>query len=169
MGAGMMHLDEPGCKPAFLNRDGMQVLDRTADYNTYCAIVAGTVSHMATELITRQYNISDDPFHRLAAAGEACARALQKTNILQDFPTDVARGYCYIPDEWLQTAAYAPLALVGAPAAFNRAVIEDILAELETGAQFILDLPAEAADFRQASMPPHPNAARRSLKPSSTP
>ncbi len=149
---GMRRLDEPGHEPVFLDIDGVKVTAQPADYNQYCYIVAGTVGHMATELVARRYNINGDLGPRLLEAGEACGRALQKTNILKDFAEDLERGVCYIPDAWLQTAGRTPLTFGGASPAFKRIVFEDLLAELEVATQYVLDLPLEAADYRMASL-----------------
>ena len=50
---------------------------------------AGTVGHLATELVILQYQLSDDVAQRSAHAAEACGRALQKTNIVKDFAEDL--------------------------------------------------------------------------------
>jgi phytoene/squalene synthetase len=79
---GMMHLDDAGREPVFLDVSGVKVLARPHDYNRYCYIVAGTVGHMATQLVTQRYGINGARRHRLLEASEACGRALQKTNVL---------------------------------------------------------------------------------------
>ena len=98
----------------FVERAGVKVLAQPADYDRYCYIVAGTVGHMATELVTYRYGINGAAGDSLRAASEACGRALQKTNILKDFAEDLERGVCYLPDEWLQATGRTPLALAGA-------------------------------------------------------
>jgi phytoene/squalene synthetase len=52
----------------------------------------------------------------LLTGSKACGRTLQKTNIIKDFVEDLARQVCYLPDAWLRSIDYTPLALAGAPA-----------------------------------------------------
>jgi farnesyl-diphosphate farnesyltransferase len=152
MTEGMKHLEDPSRVPNFVERRGVKVLDGRDDYNYYCYIVAGTVGHMATELVTHRYSINGATGSRLLDASEACGRALQKTNILKDFAEDLERGVCYLPDEWLRMSDHAPLALGGASGEFKRAVLDDILSELEVATQYVIDLPLEARDYRMASL-----------------
>jgi farnesyl-diphosphate farnesyltransferase len=152
MSEGMIHLDEPGREPIFLDVGGISVLARPVDYNHYCYIVAGTVGRMATELVAERYGIDGAVRGRLLEASEACGRALQKTNILKDFAEDLQRGVCYLPDEWLQMGDRSPLAFGGAPLSFKQIVFEDLLAELDAATQYVRDLPREAGDYRLASL-----------------
>jgi farnesyl-diphosphate farnesyltransferase len=152
MSEGMTHLDDPETSPNFVERHGVKVLARRDDYDDYCFIVAGTVGHMATELVLHQYHVNGETGGRLVGASEACGRALQKTNILKDFAEDLERGVAYLPDEWLHMADYAPLAFGGAPLEFKRIVLEDILSELEVATQYVIDLPLEASGYRMASL-----------------
>lgn len=152
MSEGMKNLDDPGREPIFLDVGGVSVLARPGDYNHYCYVVAGTVGRMATELVAQRYGINGAVRGRLLEAGDACGRALQKTNILKDFAEDLERGVCYLPDEWLQMADRSPLAFGGAPLAFKQIVFEDLLADLEAATQYLLDLPLEASDYRLASL-----------------
>jgi farnesyl-diphosphate farnesyltransferase len=152
MANGMRFLDDPGRQPVFLDLGGVKALASPSDYNYYCYIVAGTVGHMATELVTHAYNIDGPVGRRLLEASETCGRALQKTNILKDFAEDLERGVCYLPDEWLRLADRTPLSFGGASPAFIRAVFEDVLAELAIASQYVLELPLAARDYRQASL-----------------
>jgi farnesyl-diphosphate farnesyltransferase len=83
---------------------------------------------------------------------EACGRSLQKTNIIKDFAEDLRRGICYLPDSWLREAAYQPLSLSGAPAAWTAMVLGDVLAELREATEYLLSLPYHAAGYRRASL-----------------
>jgi farnesyl-diphosphate farnesyltransferase len=152
MAEGMARLDDGADEPCFVDVRGVKVLARPADYNQYCFIVAGTVGRMATELVLQRYGVNGAAGERLLTASEACGRALQKTNILKDFAEDLARGVCYLPDEWLAMADRTPLAFGGAPAAFKRTVVEDLLAELDVATGYVLDLPLAAGDYRLASL-----------------
>jgi farnesyl-diphosphate farnesyltransferase len=152
MAEGMTHLDEANIEPRFLDVGGLRVLARPADYNQYCYIVAGTVGHMATELVIHRYGVGGPQRQRLLDASEACGRALQKTNILKDFAEDLTRGVCYLPDEWLELTDRSPLAFDGASPAFKQVVVEDILADLQVATEYMLDLPTEASDYRLAGL-----------------
>jgi len=149
---GMRHLADPGRDPLFIEHQGLRVLSREEDYDEYCFIVAGTVGHMATELIINYYNLNSEESKRLKYTSDACGRALQKTNILKDFNNDLGRGICYLPDEWLKDAAYSPLSLEGAPTEWKQMVIENILGELRTATDYVISLPIYAEGYRQASL-----------------
>ena len=110
---GMRYLSDPRRDPVFVAHQGIQVLSCEKDYDEYCFIVAGTVGHMATELVINFYGFDGDASKRLKETSEACGRALQKTNILKDFRKDLGRGICYLPDEWLKETAYSPLSMTG--------------------------------------------------------
>jgi farnesyl-diphosphate farnesyltransferase len=152
MTEGMTHLDDPGREPVFLDAGNVKVLARPADYDRYCYIVAGTVGHMATELVIHRYGIGGAQGRRLLEMSEACGRALQKTNILKDFAEDLERGVCYLPDEWLRITHRTPLAFHGATSAFKHTVMDDILADLQIATEYVLDLPLAATDYRTASL-----------------
>ena len=126
MADGMRRLDDPDHEPRFTEWAGVKVLARLSDYDHYCYIVAGTVGHMATELVTYRYDINGAVGDSLRATSEACGRALQKTNILKDFAEDLERGVCYLPDEWLAATRRTPLALAGASTIFRQTVFDDL-------------------------------------------
>jgi len=152
MADGMMRLEDPEYDPLFLDHQGIRVLSKEADYDEYCFIVAGTVGHMATELVIDTYNLNGDVSHNLLETSEACGRALQKTNILKDFRNDLGRGICYLPDEWLREVAYSPLSLEGVPAAWKQMVIKNILDELHTATEYVTSLPLELETYRQSTL-----------------
>jgi farnesyl-diphosphate farnesyltransferase len=83
---------------------------------------------------------------------EACGRGLQKTNIVKDFAKDLARGICYLPDEWMREIEHTPLALVGAPTSWRQKVVDNVLDELSDSVQYLLDLPYTATGYRMASL-----------------
>ncbi len=107
---------------------------------------------MATELAVAFYGMSGPHVSRLFASCEACGRGLQKTNIVKDFHKDLLRGISYLPDEWLGQTAYRPLALDGAPVAWKRLVIDDVLADLREATQYVLALPYRVKGYRIASL-----------------
>lgn len=134
--------------------DGSRVrrLRGVDDYNRYCFVVAGTVGRMATELAVDQFGLAVGPAERLRALSDACGRGLQKTNIVKDFVDDLARGICYLPDDWLSEIGRAPLALLGAPVEWTRHVIGDVLAELREATEYVRVLPVRAHGYRLGSL-----------------
>ena len=152
MAQGMSQLDDPEARPLSIQRQGLTVLESEADYHEYCYIAAGTVGHMATELVIEQYQLSEDVTPTLHALAEACGRGMQKTNILKDFLVDLTRGISYLPDTWLREADYAPLALRGAGSAWKAMVLGDVLDELRAATEYVLALPHSARGYRRASL-----------------
>ena len=120
MADGMLRIEDPDQHPLLEDRDGVRVLAAESDYNAYCFYVAGTVGHMATELVVVHYGLADDVATRLSASCEACGRGLQKTNILKDFAEDLGRGISYLPYTWHREADFAPLSLAGAPVQWKK-------------------------------------------------
>jgi farnesyl-diphosphate farnesyltransferase len=152
MATGMRLLGKPGTAPVFVNHGGVQVLALPEDYNRYCYIVAGTVGHMGSALAVHHYGLESEVASRLEAGAEACGRALQKTNIVKDFPEDLKRGVSYLPAEWLAQTEFAPLELRGGTPAFLHAVLLDVLEELQSSLDYVLALPVAAAGYRKASL-----------------
>jgi farnesyl-diphosphate farnesyltransferase len=152
MAQGMSRLSDPAGRPHFVRYGGVDVLEEAADYNEYCYYVAGTVGHMASELVVLQYGLPDDVARALDIRAEACGRSLQKTNILKDFAEDIWRGVCYLPGEWLRQVDYAPLRLQGAPPSWQAIVFDDVLEELRDATEYLVALPYDAAGYRRASL-----------------
>jgi farnesyl-diphosphate farnesyltransferase len=152
MADGMLRVENPEEHPLLEDRDGIRVLAAESDYNAYCFYVAGTVGHMATELVVVHYGLAEDVAARLTAACEACGRGLQKTNILKDFAKDLGRGISYLPYAWLREADCAPLSLAGAPVQWKKKVIDDVVRELRDATEYAVALPYEAAGYRTASL-----------------
>lgn len=152
MAEGMAGLEDAERRPYFAERNGVQVLRDQVDYDAYCYIVAGTVGRMSTELVIEHYGVDADAAERLRATAEACGRGLQKTNIIKDFAKDLRRGVCYLPDRWLRESRYAPLSLQGAPGAWTRQVIGNVLDELRASTEYVLALPYHAEGYRMASL-----------------
>jgi len=149
---GMRQIEDPGQAPSMVSRNGARLLANVGDYNGYCYFVAGTVGHMATELVIQHYGLADDVAVQLRANCEACGRGLQKTNIVKDYAKDLSRGISYLPDEWLREADYAPLSLDGAPVAWKKKVIDDVMDELRDATDYVLALPYSAVGYRTASL-----------------
>ena len=152
MADGMLRVEDPDQHPLLENHGGVRVLATETDYNEYCFYVAGTVGHMATELVVVHYGLAEDVTTRLLATCEACGRGLQKTNILKGFAEDLGRGISYLPYTWHREADFAPLSLAGAPAEWKRKVIEDVVRELHDATEYVLALPYDAAGYRMASL-----------------
>jgi farnesyl-diphosphate farnesyltransferase len=93
----------------------LSYLDTEAELHDYCYVVAGCVGLM----LTRLFDAEDRPDPTLAAERERRApivgEALQLTNILLDWPTDVRRGRCHVPQTWLNEWGLTPATLVGEP------------------------------------------------------
>jgi farnesyl-diphosphate farnesyltransferase len=137
-----------GGPPAVVARGAIRVLASADDTHRYCYVVAGTAGHMLTELAAEHYVIDEGELAGLRVLAERCGRALQKTNILKDFAEDRARGVCYLPDAWLAEIDHRPLSLSGAPLAWKRRVIADVLDDLEVFLRYIAALPRRAVGFR---------------------
>jgi farnesyl-diphosphate farnesyltransferase len=152
MADGMLRIEDPGQRPQFEVRGNVRMLADEADYNAYCYYVAGTVGHMATELVAIYYGLDREEGLKLEASCEACGRGLQKTNIIKDFAEDLERGVSYLPYAWHREAALAPLSLGGAPEWWKQKVIEDVLQELHTSTEYVLALPYSAAGYRMACL-----------------
>jgi farnesyl-diphosphate farnesyltransferase len=152
MADGMLRVEDPDQHPLLENRDGVRVLAAESDFNEYCYYVAGTVGHMATELVVVHYGLAEDVAARLTATCEACGRGLQKTNILKGFAEDLSRGISYLPYTWHREADDAPLSLAGAPLEWKKKVIADVVRDLHDATEYLLALPYDAAGYRMASL-----------------
>jgi farnesyl-diphosphate farnesyltransferase len=152
MAERMSHIGEIGRHPSFIDQQGTHMLASKNDYDDYGYIVAGTVGHLATELVIDYYNLNGETSHEVLSTCEACGRALQKTNILKDFVKDLARGISYLPGEWLRDADYSPLRLEGAQLDWKQMVFEDILNELNTATKYVLALPKNVIGYRMATL-----------------
>jgi len=152
MAEGMRLIENPEQAPQLIRHKGVQMLADEEDYNRYCFFVAGTVGHMATELVIQHYQLNDDIAETLLDTSEACGRGLQKTNILKDFAEDLQRGVSYLPASWHQEIEYEALALAGAPIEWKHNVIDDIVGELRVATMYVLALPYTAAGYRMAAL-----------------
>jgi farnesyl-diphosphate farnesyltransferase len=152
MADGMLRVEDPAQHPLLEDRDGVRVLAAESDYNEYCFYVAGTVGHMATELVVAHYGLPEDVAARLTATCEACGRGLQKTNIVKGFVEDLRRGISYLPYTWHREADYAPLSLAGAPLRWKKKVIDDVVRELHDATEYLVALPYDTAGYRMASL-----------------
>jgi farnesyl-diphosphate farnesyltransferase len=110
-------------------------LDDERELDDYCWTVAGCVGVMLTEVFAAEYGRESAAAHeaRLALA-PVVGEALQLTNILLDWPSDVRRGRCYLPASWLDEHRLTPADLVGRERPGARAIV----ARLETRARAAL-------------------------------
>jgi len=128
-------------------------LETEAELHDYCWVVAGCVGVMLTRLFA--------PLASGDRPGDAAARleraprmgeALQLTNILLDWPSDVRRGRCFMPAAWLAEFSMTPGDLVGAPSAGQREIL-DRLESLARRAlvvvpEYLSHVPARALRYR---------------------
>ena len=91
---------------------GLPYLDTEAELHEYCFVVAGCVGVMLTRLAARRAPAAAAVEARRLALAPRVGEALQLTNILLDWPSDVRRGRCHLPAEWLAQWGLAPEALV---------------------------------------------------------
>ena len=88
-------------------------LEDETELHDYCWCVAGCVGRMLTRLFSRRHPGRSPGLDqaRLECA-PAVGEALQLTNIILDWPTDVRRGRCYVPGAWLRELKLSPADLV---------------------------------------------------------
>ncbi len=152
MSKGMKAVKLPNEPPVFITYNGITLPENLAGYNQYCYYVAGTVGHLATELVILEYDVVSDVAANLLLNSEACGRALQKTNIIKDFAKDIQRGFTYLPATWMQAVDYAPLVLEGASSEWRYAVLKDVLNELADSVAYVVSLPETAVGYRRACL-----------------
>jgi len=139
-------------KPVMVTRNGVRILAEENDYSCYCYFVAGTVGLMGTELAIDHYQFNVDTAKRLLGHSQTCGQALQKTNIVKDFPEDLANGICYLPDVWMQEVDGLPLLLEGAPKKWTQKVLDNVMTEINNSVAYVIDIPYEAVGYRLASL-----------------
>ncbi len=153
MARGMEQISNPNQEVGiFISHDGIRLPANEKGYDKYCYFVAGTVGRMITEMSISHYALESKPAQRLLENSEASGRALQKTNIVKDFAKDLARGVCYLPEDWLKEANFDPLRLEGAPFRWKKKVLDNVLKEFDDFVNYILDLPTTALGLRKACL-----------------
>jgi farnesyl-diphosphate farnesyltransferase len=117
-------------------------IDTDEELHDYCWVVAGCVGVMLTRL-----------FNRLAPAGEAreaerlalapvVGEALQLTNIVLDWTTDLERGRCHVPAAWLAETGVSPAELTD----LTRPGVRDLSSRMERLARAALSRVPEYLD-----------------------
>lgn len=152
MAQGMCRTIDPAPNDFFTDYDGVRLPLTHGDYDRYCYYVAGTVGSMITDMVVHFYGINGETADALRHDSRTCGRGLQKTNIVKDFGRDLARGFSFLPQEWLAEIDYAPLRLGGAPVEWKRKVLQDVLAELDGSVSYVTGLPLRAPGFRKAGL-----------------
>jgi farnesyl-diphosphate farnesyltransferase len=88
-------------------------LDDERELEDYCWVVAGCVGVMLTRLYALAHGGDGTPSHaRRLELAPRVGQALQLTNILLDWPSDVRKGRCHVPSSWLEEAGLRPADLV---------------------------------------------------------
>ena len=88
-------------------------LDTEDELHDYCWVVAGCVGVMLTRLFAAAAGEADAAVaRRRLELAPVVGEALQLTNILLDWPTDVRRGRCFVPAAWMAERGLAPADLV---------------------------------------------------------
>ena len=133
--------------------DGIQALNSMADLDRYCYFVAGTVGEMLTDLFACHLALPEPSQIRLHEHAEAFGRGLQLVNVLRDLSGDLERGVCYVPRAELHRHGLQPRALTRAECAgqVREALVPMFtLAQqsLKQGLEYVLRLPANAAEIR---------------------
>lgn len=152
MAVGMNQMEARLISIQSFSHGNVKVLSTENDYNQYCYYVAGTVSHLSTELVINHYKFDKGIANKLLACCEACGLGLQKTNIVKDFIKDLQRGISYLPDSWLSESNYTPLNLQGAQPKWISRVLQDIIIQLQDATNYVLSLPYFASGYRMASL-----------------
>jgi len=156
MARGMQHFSSRAAQ-----RRGAPYLDTEAELHQYCFVVAGCVGIMLTRLF--EWSAGGGPEElraRRLARAPAVGEALQLTNILLDWPSDVRRGRCHVPAAWLAEFGLTPRDLVRASGAARDAepppgvrVLADRLEGLARAAlaqvpEYVATLPAHHIRYR---------------------
>lgn len=88
---------------------GAPYLDTDDELHDYCFVVAGCVGEMLTRLLELELPPREAArAARRRAMAPVVGEALQLTNILLDWPSDVRRGRCHVPASWLEETGLSP-------------------------------------------------------------
>ena len=128
-------------------------LDDEAELDDYCWIVAGCVGVMLTRLYAAAYGSADDALQaRRLELAPTVGQALQLTNILLDWPSDLRRGRCYVPASWLAESGVRPADLVDRDRPESRALARRLeakaLGALARVPDYVESVPARHLRYR---------------------
>ncbi len=132
MGRGMRHFQQA------------QQIQTLLDLDSYCYHVAGVVGEMLTQLFCDHSLAIAARRTQLEALAVSFGQGLQMTNILKDQSDDLARGVCWLPQQWL-AASDASLA----QAAVQQKLIGIAHAHLRNALEYCLVLPSSEPDVRR--------------------
>ncbi len=119
-------------------------LDDEAELKDYCYVVAGCVGEMLTRIHAHTSRLSEDAdFEARMRLSVKVGEALQLTNILLDWPSDVPKGRCHIPTQWLSGHGISP----GGLASADRMVARELALRLAGHAHAALDQVADYLDL----------------------
>lgn len=87
----------------------LKTLPSLVALDRYCYYIAGTVGYLLTDLYYLHSPFVDRALYfRLQSDAEDFGLGLQKVNIVKDLAEDYGRGWCFIPQEFLQARGVAP-------------------------------------------------------------
>ena len=129
MGRGMRHFQQA------------QQIQTLLDLDSYCYHVAGVVGEMLTQLFCDYSPAIAARRTQLEALAVSFGQGLQMTNILKDQSDDLARGVCWLPQQWL-AASDASLA----QAVVQQKLVGIAHAHLRNALEYCLVLPSSEPD-----------------------
>lgn len=121
------------------------------DLTRYCYYVAGVVGKMLTKLFCLDDQLS--PLYiQLARQQIHFGIALQMTNIAKDYPSDLARGWCYLPETLTGELGLTPHDLLARHSLkrpeITSLMIEKILPHLDGAYRYIATIPLSLKRIR---------------------
>ncbi len=121
------------------------------DLTQYCYYVAGVVGKMLTNLFCLDQRLT--PLQKILSRYHIrFGLALQMTNITKDYPADLGRGWCYLPETLTQYVKVTPWDLLANPslkrAEITRFMIEKTLPHLDGAYRYIERIPPELKPVR---------------------
>lgn len=127
-------------------------LDDQDELFDYCYVVAGCVGVMLTRMFDRRAPAERAIATRRLELAPRVGEALQLTNILLDWPSDLPRGRCHVPACWLAELGIEPghLTDAGRPGVRELALRLDTLARdaLERVPDYLDAIPRRALRYR---------------------
>jgi len=134
-------------------RDAEEIfqLEDWDDLTRYCYYVAGIVGKMLTRLFCLDASLS--------ACREVLSRdeihfglALQLTNIVKDYPADIARGWCYLPRSLTDRLGMTPRSILRNPRRQRREIVREMIHKtipyLDRTYRYISEIPSHAVTIR---------------------
>ncbi len=134
------------------NPGGIFQLKDWNDLTQYCYYVAGVVGKMLTrlfclesELMPYQITLSRNEIH--------FGLALQLTNIAKDYPADIKRGWCYLPQTLTARLGITPQEILDDPGCrheeITQALIKATLPHFEGTYRYIAGIPLHLESIRK--------------------